>query len=186
MDTIKLNAATGKLYISVTLDVASANFRAVTPGKLFQSASGYKGIAYRYYDIVNNTADNGTGYPMTVTFELDNTYKWKVGDSVRIMSLNEDTQTNFDNLSTYFTQRLEYLQDGVCTQEDLEEINFQWNSRAANANAPVINYPELYSGSPTAGNYAIDDSIKVVAEPAAHVQPRLTKKDTMLFIIAFK
>ena len=161
--TLELDTTTNTIYANLTMYVASSDFKYANNFMAMQ-AGNYGGLAIRYYDTVNNAPDNGPWtVPLTIQFTFPNTKNWQVNDDIRVMSLNEETQSVFTGLQPYFLARMAAFGDIPVTYPQLVTFNNQWN--ASNPNNPVV------TGTPTTK----EDNTEVKG-----FIPRLTKDDTVL------
>lgn len=161
--TLELDTATNTIYANLTMYVASSNFKYANNYMPLQTGN-YGGLALRYYDTVNNAPDNGPwNVPLTIQFTFPNTKNWQVNDNIRVMSLDEETQSVFTGLQPYFLARMAAFRDIPVTNPQLVNFNNQWN--AGNPLNPVT------TGTPNTKEG--DTEVKGFI-------PRLTKDDTVL------
>lgn len=161
--TLELDTATNTIYANLTMYVASSNFKYANNYIALQTGN-YGGLALRYYDNVNNAPDNGPwNVPLTIQFTFPNTKNWQVNDNIRVMSLNEETQSVFTSLQPYFLARMAAFRNTPITYSQLVTFNNQWN--AGNPSNPVV------TGTPNTK----DDNKEIKG-----FIPRLTKDDTVL------
>jgi hypothetical protein len=127
--TLELDTVTNTVYADLWLKVSSHDFRYAHDYMPLQSKNGYKGIAFRYFDTVNNAPDNGKDtVQIHVVFNFINDMMWKLDEPVRIMSLDEESQTTFLKLKPYFLERMDYFKDEPCSSEGLFTFNDEWNT----------------------------------------------------------
>lgn len=161
--TLELDTNTNMIYANITVMVANADFKYANSYMPLQTTTGgFKGLALRYYNIVNNSPDNGTGTtPMSVQYSFPNTKNWAVNDPIRVMTLNEETQSIFTGLTPYFLLRMQTFQNNAITYPQLQSFNASWN--AANPSNPVV------TGTQSTEKGQVKGFI-----------PRLTKDDSIL------
>lgn len=168
--TLELDTATNTVYADLWLKVSSHDFKFAHDFMPLQSEDNYKGIAFRYYDTVNNAPDNGKDtVQIHAVFNFPNDMMWKVNDPVRIMSLDEDQAETFRELKPYFLSRMDYFRNFPCTYTELLEFNTAWNIE--NPNNPVTTGKNEQEGQ------------QPKAAPQKKQQkmiPRLTKDDGIL------
>lgn len=167
---LELDTATNTIYADLWLKVSSHDFEFAHDFMPLQTRGNYKGIAFRYFDTVKNSPDNGKDtVRIHAVFNFPNDMKWTVDDKVRIMSLDEDQPETFVELKPYFLSRMEYFRNMPCSYEDLVVFNNSWNRD--NPNNPVT----------TAKNQAQKQEKKVVPQKKQQKMiPRLTKDDGIL------
>lgn len=95
-----------------------------------------KGFAFRYKH-VDGIPDLGTDTEMHVTCSFDLPAGWKNGDSIKIISFNENDSTIFHQYQPYFVER---VNDDDCDDSNFQFLNFnnEWNAR--NPLMKVITY----------------------------------------------
>ena len=162
--TLKLDEATNILYAEFDFPVASSHFIVEQNHRpeLFKE-DGYFGLAFRYFDRINQTTDNNEVFEMPVKLEFSNIYEWEDGNNVRIMAMNENEDNIFRNLRPYFEDRIaKFKNDRDITDEMLKTHNEGWNNRKP----PYLNVGIYNTGN---NNLGI-------------LTPKLTKKDFILSI----
>jgi len=149
--TLELDERSGTIYADLYINVPNADFKYDEDFMPLQTSEKFKGITFRYHDAVNNTRDDGNGsVPLHVTFNFKNTNKWVENDSVRVMSLDEDTEAAFTSLKPYFESRMDHFKNSVTTYSALVLFNEDWNKLnpdnkvnpggSANSNTPQKNF----------------------------------------------
>jgi len=160
--TLELDSVSNTVYADVWLNVSSPNFVSADDFMPMQSHDSYKGIALRYYDNVNNDPDNGKDtVRLHITFNFKNELNWRVNDTVRLMSLDEENKTAFHDLKPYFDQRMDHFKNQETNLNQLLAFNTAWNTN--NPSNPVV------TGK--------DGGKK---KPGSKLIPRLTKDDGIL------
>lgn len=194
MNTLKLDVATQMLYADFTLKVASRDFDyAGIPLMPLETTSKYKGIAYRYIDTINGTTDSVEIVDLQISFQVKNDFGWIVGDKVRIMGLNENTQNEFLGLRDYFLERLDEFQDLPSVLDDvLQAFNDGWNHR--HRTEPLLQVGHYVVPKKSLKNERSLESGRLPelnqlpklakASEFAYEAPRFTKKDILLSITA--
>lgn len=167
--TLELDNATNTIYADLWLKVSSHDFKFAHDFMPLETDDEFKGIAFRYYDTVNNAPDNGMDtVQIHAVFNFPNDMRWEVGDQVRVMSLDEDAEKTFADLKPYFLSRMSYFGDQPCSYMDLSAFNEQWN--VDNPENPVETGTEEI---PEQEKKAPKKKLKAMV-------PRLTKNDGIL------
>lgn len=169
---LQLDTVSNRIYADITVYVSNNDFRYAEDFMAMQTTGNYKGIAFRYYDPVNNEPDNGNPtIPMRVAFDFDNKDNWRINDSVRVMSFNEEEHAVFTGLKTYFLERMSAFQNNPITYSQLVSFNQAWN--ANNRDNIVEPSTEEDTDSISSGNN--NRAVKSMA-----FLPRLSKDDGIL------
>jgi len=135
--TVVLDTATNRIFADLWLNVSNADFKYANDFMQIQTTGNYKGITFRYFDTVNNKPDSGLdSIPMHVVFNFANNKNWRINDSIRLMSLNEEQNSTFVGLKPYFEKRIEHFQNNNVSFSDLVAFNNQWNED--NPKNPVV------------------------------------------------
>jgi hypothetical protein len=131
-DKMVLDLKTQKIHATFYLKVASDDFTQEGTLELFEISSGginAHGLAYRYADSINpDNPDNGEDVDMKIDLQFDNVKNWRVGDTIKIMSLNEKSDPVFHILRPYFEERLKNYHNREMTQQELIDWNNSWNA----------------------------------------------------------
>lgn len=172
--TVELDTATNTVYADLWLQVSSTDFMYAHDFMPIQSDDSYKGIAFRYYDTLNNAPDNGKDTTQIhVVFNFINEHDWKVDDEIRIMSLDEDEQSTFEDLKPYFVKRMDYFGNNPCSYDELLAFNTEWNLE--NPKNSVTTSTDIPSENP-----GEDPGQKRGQKRQTKSIPRLTKDDGIL------
>lgn len=127
--TLELEPDTKTIYADLWLKVSSHDFKFAHDFMPLQTDKSYKGIAFRYYDTVDNAPDNGKDtVQIHVVFNFINDMDWQVDDTIRVMSLDEDQNITFKGLKPYFLSRMNFFENSPCNYEELLAFNSAWNS----------------------------------------------------------
>ena len=168
---IELDTTTNRLYADIWMNVSNAEFKYADDFLLLQTPENFKGIAFQYFNTVNNTPDTGLpSTPMNVVFECNNPNNWQVNDTIRIMSLNEKEHTVFEGLKPYFEERVKKFQNRPITLQELKDFNDEWNRLHPNNHVTTAEAPNEQENYSTGG------------EEYRIMTPRLTKDGSMLSI----
>lgn len=166
---LELDTTSNRIYADIWLTVDNTDFRYASNFLDIKTASGYKGIAFQYFNTVNNAPDSGRGtVPMHVVFDFNNGDNWQVNDTIRVMSLNEEDKTVFEGLKPYFVERMGYFRNDPSTLPELITFNNVWNSK--NPTNPVYVPDSLQVA---AKNHKSDGNISIMT-------PRITKDGGIL------
>lgn len=127
--TLELDTVTNTIYADLWLQVSNHNYRFAHDFMPLQSDGKFKGVAFRYYDTVNNAPDSGKDVAqMHAVFNFTNDNNWAVNDTVRVMTLDEETKSTFDALKPYFVKRMDHFMNTPCDYDKLVEFNNAWNT----------------------------------------------------------
>jgi hypothetical protein len=168
--TLELEPETNTIYADIWLKVSSHDFKFAHDYMPLQTDNGHKGIAFRYYDTVDNAPDNGKDtVQIHVVFNFINEMEWRVDDTIRVMSLDEDKKDNFEDLKPYFLKRMDFFGNEPCNYEQLLAFNGEWNS--ANPENQVTTAKEDAEEAPEKSNKK---------KRQVKMTPKLTKDDGVL------
>lgn len=102
------------------------------------------------------------GFWMPISFTTANLHGWSSGKAVRLMCLNENSETEFDNLNIYFKAHLDEFKDVLYPSAVYDSFINAWNLGNPTRRVASNNIP-----------------------PNKIVKPRFTKDDGMLNLKAF-
>lgn len=140
--TLELDTVTNIIHANLVMGVTNRDFKYSGNFMPLETPDGYKGISFMYFDTVKNIPDNGKpSAAMRIKFSFSNTGNWKINDSVRIMSLDEDEKATFEGLKPYFEQRMAAFKNAPISLEQLQAFNAAWN--ANNKDNPVTGPTEV-------------------------------------------
>lgn len=132
-DKLELDTKTQKIYATFYLKVKTSNFKQQGNPELFEIPIGSinaHGLAYRYVDLsYPDNPDDGENVDMKVEFKFDNVENWEIGNKIKIMSLNEKSDSVFRFLRPYFKERLMNYPESEMTKQELINWNTSWNNR---------------------------------------------------------
>jgi hypothetical protein len=130
-----IRIADGKIKVHIDARVASDDFK--VQGYQIINCMEFKGIAFRYQNTKRpyGLPDDGVDYTMSYEFTIDenstdqdgDTLKWKAGDSIRIMLINDTKNNVLKKLKPYFYSRMIYFGKENATTEELNTFNIGWN-----------------------------------------------------------
>jgi hypothetical protein len=132
---IKIDAS-DKVTAHIEIMVRDQNFKVYTYKII--NYKGYKAIAIQYkHSTDNNQYDDDVNYSMEYDLSVDNTFvdddnnniKWKSGDKIRVIPINDEYSNVHENLKDYYRNRMAYFENETANPYLLEAFNTDWNYR---------------------------------------------------------
>lgn len=138
--------AADKVKAHIEIKVKNQNFK-VYSTKII-NYNKYKAIAIQYkHDTDGGQYDDDVMYTLAYDLSVNNSFvddnnnniKWKTGDKIRIIPINDEHVTVHDTLKDYYRNRMAYFENETANPYELDAFNIDWNYRNPESKVKTFN-----------------------------------------------